>query len=365
MGEESFQEKSEPATPRRRREARKKGQVGRSMELNSFAVLFVGVMILFFSLPLMIDQLTELMRWILQTITTFDLSVNHIPALFGELILRFFVILAPLLIAVLVAGLAINFAQVGFFLTPKPLEPKLDKLDVFKGLKRLVSMRSLVELTKNLIKLTVIGWIAYTAIRAESKHFVTIVDADLLTFLKVTGMAAFHICLKVSIALLVLAILDYAYQRWDFEKQIRMTKQEIKDETKQYEGSPLTKSRVRRVQQELSRMRQSQEIPKADVVITNPTHLAVALKYDTEKMGAPTVIAKGARLFAQKIKKIAREHDVPIVENPPLARAIYQVVEVGMEIPGNLYKAVAEVLAYVFRLKNPGMYAEKEEAGNI
>jgi len=352
MPEESFQEKAEPATPRRRQDARKKGQVARSMELNSFAILFVGVLTLFFAMPLMMRQLTELMRLMFQSSAVLDLSAVHLPRLFFMLVTRLLTIIAPLLIAVAVAGLLINLVQVGVYITPEPLQPKLEKLDIIKGLKRLFSMRSLVELVRNVIKLVVVGSIAYVAIRAESKHFVSLLDGDVSNLLSFVGRAAFHIGLKTALALLVLALLDYAYQKWEFEKSIRMSKQEVKDEIKQYEGSPVTRSRVRRVQQELSRMRQAREIPKADVVVTNPTHLAVALKYDTENMGAPTVVAKGARLLAEKIIEIAREHNVPIVQNPPLARALYQAVELGAEIPANLYKAVAEVLAYVYRLKN-------------
>ncbi len=353
MAEESFQEKTEPATQRRRQDARKEGKVARSMELNSFAILFVGVLVLFFAMPLMIRQVSDVMRELFQSIATLDISVGLIPQLFFTIGTRMLIILAPIMICLFAAGLLINFSQVGFHLTSKPLEPKLDKLDLIKGLKKLLSTQSLVALARNIIKLVIIGWIAYTAIRAESKHFVSVLDGDVYNLLSFAGQAAFHIALKIALALLVLAILDYAYQKWDFEKSIRMTKQEIKEEVKQYEGSPITRQRVRRVQQELSRMRMTREIPKADVVVTNPVHLAVALKYDTENMGAPTVVAKGARLLAEKIKEIAREHNIPIVENKPLARALYQAVEIGMQIPANLYKAVAEVLAYVYRLKNP------------
>jgi len=326
------------------------------MELNSFAILFVAVLTMFFAMPLIVRQLTDMMRWVFQEGAQFDLSASHVPQLFYHLITQLLIILSPILIAMVATGLVVNFAQVGFYITPEPLQPKLEKLNVIKGLKKLFAMRSLVELIRNILKLVTIGWIAYTAIMSESKHFVTAIDSDVLTLLAFIGKAAFRIGIKTALAFLVLSALDYAYQKWEFEKGIKMSKQEIKDELKQYEGSPLTKSRVRRVQQQLSRMRQAREIPKADVVITNPTHLAVALKYDPDNMGAPTVLAKGARLLAEKIKKIAREHNVPVVENKPLARALYQAVEVGGEIPGHLYKAVAEILAHVYRLKNQETY---------
>ena len=352
MPEESFQERTEQATSRRRQDARKKGQVARSMELNSFAVLFIGVITLFFVGPQITHQLADLMRGVLQESTSFDLSAGNVPRLFLTYGGRMLIILTPVLVAVMVTGLLINFAQVGFFVAAEPLTPKLDRLDLVKGLKRLFNLRSAVELLRNILKLVIIGWIAYGAIKAESKYFIALMDSDVHQLLSFTGKAAFHIVLKITLGLLVLSILDYAYQKWDFEKSIRMSRQEIKEEVKQYEGSPVTRSRVRRVQMELSRMRQTREVPKADVVVTNPTYLAVALKYDPENMGAPTVVSKGARLFAEKIKKIAREHNVPIVQNPPLARALYQAVEVGAEVPGHLYKAVAEVLAFVYRLKN-------------
>jgi flagellar biosynthetic protein FlhB len=359
MAEESFQEKTEPATQRRRQDARKDGKVARSVELNSFAILFVGVLTLFFAMPLMMRQMSDVMRELFQSTATLNITVDQVPQLFFTFGIRLLIILAPVMIALTVAGLLVNFSQVGFHITGKPLEPKLDKLDLVKGLKKLVSMQSLVGLARNLLKLAIIGWIAYTAIRAESQNFISVLDSDVYNLLSFTGKAAFNISLKIALAMLVLALLDYAYQRWDFEKSIRMTKQEIREEIKQYEGSPITRSRMRRVQQELSRMRMSREIPKADVVITNPVHLAVALKYDAENMGAPTVVAKGARLLAEKIKEIARKHGVPIVENKPLARTLYQAVEIGMEIPANLYKAVAEVLAYVYRLKHPETAANR------
>jgi len=352
MPEETYQERTESATPRRRQDARKKGQVARSMELNSFAVLFVGVITLFFVGPLITRQLADLMRMVFQESARFDLSAGNVPRLVLTYGGRMLIILTPVLVAMMVAGLLINFAQVGFFMSADPLAPRLDRLDLVKGLKRLFNLRSAVELLRNILKLVVIGWIAYAAIKAESKHFIPLVDSDVHQLLSFIGTAMFHIGLKITLGLLVLSILDYAYQKWDFEKSIRMSRQEVKEEIKQYEGSPVTRSRVRRVQMELSRMRQTREVPKADVVVTNPTHLAVALKYDPDKMGAPTVVAKGARLFAEKIKKIAREHGVPVVHNAPLARALYQAVEIGAEVPGHLYKAVAEVLAFVYRLKN-------------
>ncbi len=354
MAEESVQEKTEPATPRRRQEARKKGKVARSMELNSFGILFVGTLVLFFCAPLLISQLQAVMQTTLQNAAQLDLNINRMPELFATFAGRLMIMIAPVFIAMLTVGLLINFAQVGFAVSGESLQPKPERVNVVNGFKRLFSLQSLVMLFKNVLKLVVVAWIAYLAIKSESKHFVEMLDGDVWMVVGFIGRAAFAIVFKIALAMMFLAILDYAYQKWEFEKSIRMSKQEVKEEIKQYEGSPITRSRVRRVQQELSRMRMTREIPNADAVVTNPVHLAVALKYDPDKMGAPTVVAKGARLIAEKIKEIARKHGVPIVENPPVARALYQAVEVGGEIPANLYKAVAEVLAYVYRLKNQG-----------
>ncbi len=354
MPEESVQEKTEQATPRRRQDARKKGKVARSMELNSFGILFIGIIVLFFAAPMLVSQVEMVMQTTLQSAAQMDLNINRMPELFATFAGRLLLMLLPVFIAMITVGLLINFAQVGFTISGESLQPKPERINVVSGFKRLFSLQSLVNLFKNILKLVVVGWIAYLAIKSESKHFVEMLDGDVWLVIGFIGRAAFNIVFKIALAMMVLALLDYAYQRWEFEKSIRMTKQEIKEEVKQYEGSPLTRSRVRRVQQELSRMRMTREIPNADAVVTNPVHLAVALKYDPDNMGAPTVVAKGARLVAEKIKKIAREHGVPIVENPPVARALYQAVEVGGEIPANLYKAVAEVLAYVYRLKSQG-----------
>jgi flagellar biosynthetic protein FlhB len=241
------------------------------------------------------------------------------------------------------------------------LQPKLDKLNVVNGLKRLLSRRSLVELVRDLLKLAIIGIVAWLAVRAELDRIMTLADAEPAGILTVAGWAVFRVSIKVILALLILALFDYAFQRWDFERSIRMTKQELKEEYKLYEGSPLMRSRIRQVQRELARMRMSKEIPHADVVVTNPTALAVALKYDSETMSAPTVVAKGARLLAERIKEIARSAGVPIVENKPLARALYASVEIGAIVPAELYKATAEVLAYVYRLRGKTVAAPSAE----
>ena len=351
MAEESYQEKTEEATPHRREEARKKGQVARSMELNSFAILFFGLLFLVFTGPAMVRQVAALMREMLSNVTGVSGGADTYIGLLMHLSLRCLLILAPLFVALITVGILINAAQVGFSASIESLQPKLEKLNLANGLKRLLSRRSLVELIRDLLKLTIIGVVAWFALRVELDRIMTLTDVDPAGILSAAAWSVFRVSIKVILALLVLAIFDYAFQRWDFERSIRMTKQELKEEYKLYEGSPQMRSRIRQVQRELARMRMTKEIPKADVVVTNPTSLAVALKYDSETMSAPTVVAKGARLLADRIKEIARAAGVPIVENKPLARALYASVEVGASVPADLYKATAEVLAYVYRLR--------------
>jgi len=275
-------------------------------------------------------------------------SVYDLLLVNGSAIIK---ILAPILILLGLAGLLINLAQVGLALSPESIKPQFNKFNIVKGLKRLFSTRTLFSLTRDIIKIIIIGYITYITFRGEMANYIPLADQEVGQIFIFAGHVTIKILLRAAIALLVLAILDYAYQRYDFEKNLKMTKQEIKDELKKYEGDPLIKMRIRRIQREMARARMLHEVRKADVVVTNPTHIAVALKYDAEKMPAPTVVAKGQRLLAEKIKEIAKLAGVPIVENKPLARALFEAVEIGMTVPAKLYRAVAEVLAYVYKLK--------------
>ncbi|OQX92747.1 MAG: flagellar biosynthesis protein FlhB, partial [candidate division Zixibacteria bacterium 4484_95] len=275
--------------------------------------------------------------------TTYDLFISN-----GSTLIK---TVAPVLILVGLAGLLINLAQVGVMFTLEPLTPKLDKLDIIKGLKRLFSTKTLFELFRDTIKVFIIGYVAFITLKGEMNNYIPLADQEVGQIMSFATRVALKVVLRAVGALLFLAILDYAYQKFEFEKKLRMTKKELKEEFKQYEGDPLIKSRIRRIQREMARTRMLQEIPDADVVITNPTHIAVALKYDADTMSAPKMIAKGERLLAEKIKEIAVKAAVPIVENKPLAKALFEAVEVGMMIPPRLFKAVAEVLAYVYKLK--------------
>jgi flagellar biosynthetic protein FlhB len=229
--------------------------------------------------------------------------------------------------------------------------PQFSKIDPLKGFKRLFALRSVIELLKNIFKMCIISIVAYVVIKGELDNMFPLMEQSTWAMMIYLGRICFKILLATTIVLLILAIMDYIYQRWEYEKSLRMTKQEIKDEYKNTEGDPLIKARIRRMQRDIARKRMMAEVPKADVVITNPTHLAIAIKYDAVKMLAPIVVAKGANIIAEKIKEVAGENDVPIVENKPLAQVLYKMVDINEAIPEDLYRAVAEVLAFVYEQK--------------
>ncbi|PKK84414.1 MAG: flagellar biosynthesis protein FlhB [candidate division Zixibacteria bacterium HGW-Zixibacteria-1] len=355
MAEDSFQERNERATPRRRQKAREEGRVARSQELNSAVILCLGIVTLYLVGPLMVNQMKDYMGYIFTEAPNIRTDFDSLQALLASNIMTFFLMMGPLLIVLALIAYGINVLQVGILFTGKPLEPKLDKLNMTSGIKRLFSSRTLFQLVRDVAKLIVIGTVGYFSIKSQIDSFFTMSDKSIAEFAGAMGLMALKTTLQIGAAILFLALLDYGYQKYDFEKSIRMSKQDLRDEFKDTEGSPQTKSRVRQIQREMSRRRMMQEIPKADVVITNPTHIAVALKYDQTEMEAPMVVAKGERLIAEKIKEIAREANIPVVENKPLARALFNMCEIGSYVPGKLYRAVAEVLAYVYRLKQETM----------
>ena len=351
MADESFQERTERATPRRREKARERGRVAKSMELNSAIVVCAGVTMLFLLGPYVGTHTMAVMRYTMANAPYLAAGDPTFFTLFVEGLQRFLTILLPIFGIMVVIGVATNVAQVGFRLSPKALEPKLEKLNLVSGLKRLFSVRSLVTMIRDTLKLAIIGFVAYKAIRAEFDSLFLLPDMTVLQLAGVMGKMALWVAIKLGAAMLVLAVLDYAYQKYEFEKSLRMSRQEVKDEYKDTEGSPQVKSRIRQVQREMARRRMLAEVAKADVVVTNPVHIAVALKYEPELMDAPYVVAKGQRLIAERIKEVARKHGVPVVEDRPLARALFQLCDIGQMVPETLYRAVAEILAYVYRLK--------------
>jgi len=345
-------DKTEEATPRRKQEARKKGQVPRSTELNSVVVLLALFLILnFFGRWFY----SGLVNYIEQYLSPDELNMELSDGNLGDLLIRhgimFLRLFLPMGLGALLLGLVINFIQVGPMFTLEPLRPKFNKLNPIAGLKRLFSAHGVVELVKSIIKLVIVVYFAYTTIQGHLFQFLDMVRQTPFDVAMAVWRIIYQVAIKICIFLLVMAVLDYLYQRWEFRKSLRMTKREVKDEFKQTEGNPQIKNKIRQRQREIAMRRMMQDVPKADVVITNPTHLAIALRYDSSKMSAPVVVAKGEGFIAQKIKEIAAANDVVLVENRPLAQAIYKTVDIGEAIPANLFQAVAEVLAYVYRLK--------------
>jgi flagellar biosynthetic protein FlhB len=352
MPQGSDQEKTEQATPKRLQEMREKGQVAKSREVPSAAILIASLLIFYFLGSAMIKDFMELMEWSFANSARFELQSGNFNWMLLELFRRGLKIVAPLFVALMAVGLLSNIAQVGFLFSTKAIAPKFSKLDPLKGFGRMVSKQALVELIKSLVKIAVVGCVTYFTVKDELDQIIPLMDKEIWSIMTYIGSVCFKILLRTCWVLIVLAVIDYVFQKWDFMQEAKMTKQEVKDEFKQREGDPLIKSRVRQAQREMAKRRMMEAVPNADVVITNPTHLAIALEYNTQNMSAPQLTAKGSRLMAERIKAIAQENNIPIVENKPLARALFKGVEIGQEIPAVFYKAVAEVLSYVYQLKN-------------
>ncbi len=351
MAEESSQQRTEKATPRKKEESRKKGVVARSVEVNSAFILLAGTFFLYLAGRQMSGNLHRFSAEIFNSIDTFHLTVQSTGTLFFMVMLFIAKTLGPLILIIFIIGFAVSASQVGLVFSTESLTPQLNRISPVSGMQRLFSGKSMMELVKSLIKMIVIGYIGYSVIAKVFDKFVPLVDASVPDMAAFMSSAMFTLLFKCIAALVIIAVLDYGYERWSYNKQVMMTKQELKEEMKQSDGNPQIKSRIRSVQQQLARNRMMAKVPTADVVITNPTHYAVALKYTPGEMSAPEVLAKGANLIALKIIEIARENKVPVVENKPLAQSLYKSVDIGKQIPENLYKAVAEVLAYVFGLK--------------
>jgi len=344
-------EKTEKATPRKRREARRKGQVARSQEIASaFILLFVFVGFALFGASF----LERLMRLVTVPITDYmlvELSVPQLRILALQLMRETTLLLFPVFLIAVVVGIVANLAQFGLLFTGYPLQPRLSKLNPIKGIKHIFSLRGVVNFVKSVLKLAVIAAIVAIVIWNDKERIVNLARVPVGDIFAYAAKTTWRLGILVAVALILLAILDYFYNRYEHEKSLRMSKQEVKDEHKKVEGDPLIKSRIREKQRTLALQRMMQNLPKADVVITNPTHFAVALQYDQKEMEAPKVIAKGQGFVALKIREKAEELGIVIMENPPLARALFEKVEIGQMIPPELFQAVAEVLAYVYRLK--------------
>jgi flagellar biosynthesis protein FlhB len=349
---ESGGEKTEDASSRKLGKSREEGQVAKSMEVTSVFVLLAGALSLFAAAFHFYQNMVRVLHYNLRFDRIPELTPVDIVHLLGYHMERMLITCLPVFAAVCLAALIANFAQVGFMISWKSLAPKPGRLNPISGFKQKFTSRAVVEFVKTLVKVFVISLVVYYAIKGELNDIARLYDNSTGHILLFILLETFWIFIKVCLIMLVVAILDYSYQRWKFLEDQKMTKKDVKDETKQTEGDPMVKSRIRQLQQEAARKRMMAAVPEADVVVTNPTRLAVALKYDNAQMDAPMVVAKGAGPVAENIRRIARENDVPLVEDKQLARNLYSHVDIDSTVPMEYYQAVAELLAYVYRLKN-------------
>lgn len=352
MAEQSFQDKTEPATPKKREDARKKGQVAKSREISSVAILTTGIVYMFFNGRSMTMELGNIIK---RKFTSIPLILNEESPyikLLTDTLQEFILIILPIMIVLVIIAVLANLLQSGFILSVEPLTPKPSKIDPINGLTKMFSKRSLAELAKSIFKIIIVGWAAFSTISEDFSKIMPLMYQEDIQIITVLGQISLKVLIRCCYIILILAILDYMYQKWEFEQNLKMTKQEVKDEFRQTEGDPLVKSRIKSIQREMARRRMMEDVPKADVVITNPTHLSIALQYGgpQEGMSAPRIVAKGANKIAFRIRELAKKHDIPIIENKSLAQNLYKL-DIGDEIPPQLYQAVAEILAYVYGLK--------------
>ncbi|PXW92515.1 flagellar biosynthetic protein FlhB [Streptohalobacillus salinus] len=344
-------EKTEKATPKKREDTRKKGQVAKSQDVNTAITLFFMFMGFMLLGPYWKMRLTGMFSKVFSEYTLWTLNYDQIHTIFVEVVFYVGITVAPILGVAMISAIASNLIQVGFLFTSEPLQFKLDKINPIAGLKRLFSPRALVELVKSLLKITVVATVTFSILWMNKDDMMMLAHGNLDAALSFYGNTTVTIGIAAAIALLIVSLVDFTYQRFDYEKNIRMSKQDIKDEYKNIEGDPLIKSKMKEKQRQMAMQRMMNEVPEADVIITNPTHYAIAVKYDEAKSSAPYVVAKGVDYVALKIRDIAKHNNVMIVENRPLARALYAEVEINQEINEDFYQAVAEVLAYVYKVE--------------
>ena len=346
--------RTEKATTKKRDEARKEGQVAKSQEVTVALMLLTVFSTIRFAGGYMVWRLRNVFIFAMNEIQDVhhQYTILRISGFIAYLLGQIVLILAPILFVGFLTAFIVNYLQVGWKPTVKPIKPKFNKINPIKGLKNLFSMKKLFELPKSLFKLGLIGWVIYSEIRREFSTILLLLNIPLIEGLSHIAGVAVRMGIKVGAWYLLIAAADYAYSRYKHEESIKMTKQQVKDEYKNAEGDPQIKSKIRQKMREISMRRMMQDVPGADVVVTNPTHYAVALKYDKNVNDAPVVVAKGVDFMAEKIKKIAKENRVQIVENRHLARSLYSTVEVGQQIPEELFQSVAEILAYVYSIKN-------------
>lgn len=352
MSESSSQDKTERATPKREREAREKGQLARSRELTTAVLIAGGAAVLAGQGADMVREAAQLMR------NAFDIQAAEIattadmPRVLGHLLRAGLMVVAPILLLGFFAAIAGPLLLGGWNFSSQALMPQFSRLNPVTGLGRIFSGRAVMDLALGLVKVFVLGGITATVLWSQRAEFPRLAQMDVVSTIATLGGMVMSLLIWLSLGLAIIAALDVPWQVFRHRKEMRMTKQEVREEYKQSEGKPEVKGRIRQLQQEMARGRMMDAVPTADVIITNPTHYAVALKYAAGTMRAPRVVAKGADVIAAKIRELGSEHRVPIVSAPPLARALYRSVDLDQEIPGALFQAVAQVLTYVYQLRN-------------
>jgi len=348
-------EKTEKATPKKRQDARKKGQVLKSAEVNT-AVLTASMFVVIFAMGgWMVKGINSLLSHYLGMIGTVrgNPGKEGMVTAWTTAIWEFIWIMLPIMAVALIIGIAVNLAQVGFLFTGETIKPKISKISVIKGFKRIFSMRSVVDLLKALAKIGLMTVIIYQEYTKNLASFPNMLEHDLKQSIGIIVDMAMAIAIKASAVLIVIGLADYLYQWWEYERNLKMSKHEVKQEIKQMEGDPLIRGKRKEKQRQMSMMRMMRAIPQADVVITNPTHYAVAIRYDETESDAPVVLAKGKDNIALKIREIAGQHRIEIVENKPVAQALYMSCEVNQRIPYDMFAAVAEILSYVYKKRHP------------
>lgn len=351
----SAAERTEEATPKRREDERKKGNIARSQDMTSSLTITAGVGLLIAMLPGMLEKVKELMFYALTHIRPQDIEINDVEALLSPYARTTGQVLIPFLVGFALVTAIIIRMQVGAVFAIEKIKPKLDKFSgsqIMQGLKKICNPfepKNMVEMTKSFVKMAVVGYCGYSVVQARKDELYGLIGADVNTALAVLGSILIHMVMNMCLAMLLIGFIDKKYQTYEFEKSIKMTKQEIKDEYKNIEGDPTIKAKIRSAQMQIMRQKMMSAVPQADVVVANPTHFSVAIKYDKSKAPAPMVVAKGVDFMAFKIREIAKANNVPIVVNKPLARALYKLVKVDTVIPADLYVAVAEILAFVYK----------------
>ena len=345
-------DKTEKPTGRKLRKARKKGQIPRSREVPMVATLLGLLLILNYYGSYIIQKLEMELSHQLRFNIPQELTVSVVSTLFRDITFRIGIMLVPVFLTIMIVSVASNVLQGGLAVSGETLRPKFSKLNPSQGIKKIISKNGLVNLAKSLILVTAISIISWQIFKDYLSIYPRLILMDVRQIFHWTTEISYRILIRVALLMVIVSIADYIFQKYQFKEQMKMSKQEVKDEYKETEGDPVTKGRIRRIQREVARKRMMNDVQTADVIITNPTHYAAALSYKMDSMLAPKLVAKGTDMVAMKIKDLARDYDIPIVEDRPLAQALCRSVKVGDYIPLNLYKTVAEILAYVFKARN-------------